>query len=544
MKPLALNLSKMKKVAGDKNSSTFLHPSGHKMMIAHDGVSALHRNQLEKMPIQKMAEGGAPSLEERTAIYQNAFPNMSPADIQAKAQADTDSQAATQASAVSDQDQKLKDQADQDRSQMFNGNQAQAPDQVAAPSESNPAQRSPSSLPQLSQPQKQPSTLASASMGADANIPAAYRMGQQSISEQQKIDEAKSKANADIQTQDMAKRQDLNKNFQDSLNTFNDHQKQFMQDYMNNHINPNHYVENMSTGSKVASAIGMLLGGASSSVTGRNPAADFLKQQIDRDIAAQSSRQDQQKTLLGANQALFHDNVMAMNQTRINMNDIYDHQIQLAASKLGTPQAKANADAKHAQFAIENAALLQQNAMRSTVMNHLKQGGSDVNAIDLANAGLIPKEEAVKEQSSIDAQKTAIAKTRELYSALNKEQTFSNILNPQSERRVEALNAELVNAVMNASASKRLTRESVEAEIGPLKIKTTDDDKTREDKEQGLLNIVERHADTTPYMSHFVPGSLPKYRSSVQNPLEGKTASDGKGNRIVMKNGQWVPYGG
>lgn len=57
MKPLALNLSKMKKVEGDDKSSTFLHPDGHKMVIAHSGISALQRKQIEGMPVQKLFEG-------------------------------------------------------------------------------------------------------------------------------------------------------------------------------------------------------------------------------------------------------------------------------------------------------------------------------------------------------------------------------------------------------------------------------------------------------------------------------------------------------
>lgn len=529
MKPLALNLSKMKKIAGDQKSSTFLHPSGHKMVIAHAGVSALQRKQLEKMPVHAFAEGGPTS---QPGPAQNITPdNIGDGYYRAPDGATEPNRAPASFASdiggairqgVSDAAGAFHDvfapaasatvQAGKDFVQGLAGSDANAKE---------PAKKEDRAPQSTAQQEASSSPIASAQSGAiplpaTTDFPAAYKQGQQAITEQQKIDAAKAKANLDIQTQDLAQHQDLNQQFQDHLKDFNTHQQQFMQDYMNNHIDPKHYVENMSTGSKIATAIGMLLGGASSSVTGHNPAAEILQKQIDRDIAGQQARQDQQKTIIGANQALYHDNVMAMNQTRINMNDIYDRQIQVAANKLGTPQAKANADAAHAKFAMENAALLQQNAMRATVMGHLQQGGTGLNAIDLSNAGIIPKEEAVKEQASIDAQKTAIAKTQELYKALNKEQTAGNLLNPQSSRRVDAMNAELVNAVMNASASKRLTRESVEAEISPLKIKTTDDDKTRGSKLQGVLNIIQRHADPTPYMSHYAPGSLPQYASTSE----------------------------
>jgi hypothetical protein len=57
MKPFSLNLSKMKKVSSDKHSSTFEHPSGHKIIIAHSKLPAIHREQISKMP---MHGGGMP----------------------------------------------------------------------------------------------------------------------------------------------------------------------------------------------------------------------------------------------------------------------------------------------------------------------------------------------------------------------------------------------------------------------------------------------------------------------------------------------------
>lgn len=519
MKPMSLNLSKMKKVGGDQHSSTFMHPSGHQITIAHSGVSALQRKQLEGMSVHKMADGGDATPVNLDAPIPAQFENP-------------DAGAVSRSSAVIPHDES-KDAPDSygvDKEAWAKANAA--PKEMAPP----PAQKENESR----------APAASSSPGIPFGVTdfsKAYQQGQQAISEQQKIDEAKSKANLDIQTQDLSHRQDLNKQFQDQLKDFNTHQQQYIQDYMKGHIDPKHYVDSMSTGQKILTGIGLFLGGAGAE-GGKNLAYESLQKNIDRDIASQQENIDKKKTLLSANQALYHDNVLALNQTRINMNDMMDHQIQLAASKLGTPQAKANADAAHAKFAMENYALLQQNAMRATVMKNLQSGGQNLNAVDLANAGLIPQAEAAKEQASIDAQKTAIAKTQELYNAFDKEQTAGNFLNPQSSRRVDALKAELVNAVMNASASKRLTHESIKAEIEPLMIKTTDDEKTRHEKEQGLLNIVQRHADPTPYMSRFAPKSLPAFGSSGSNPMEGKTASDSSGNRIVMRNGQWVPYGG
>src|SRR5271154_6536628 len=77
MKPLALNMSKMKKIAGDKEHSIFKHDDGHTMIIAHGKLPALQRKQLEKLPITeqepKMAEGGKLDANARKHIANKNF---------------------------------------------------------------------------------------------------------------------------------------------------------------------------------------------------------------------------------------------------------------------------------------------------------------------------------------------------------------------------------------------------------------------------------------------------------------------------------------
>ena len=59
-----LNLSKMKKISSDGQSSVFQHPEGHTIRILHSALPALQRKQLEKLPVHQnkpleMAHGGA-----------------------------------------------------------------------------------------------------------------------------------------------------------------------------------------------------------------------------------------------------------------------------------------------------------------------------------------------------------------------------------------------------------------------------------------------------------------------------------------------------
>lgn len=587
MKPMTLNMSKMKKVAGDKHSSTFKHDDGHMIQIAHAKLPAIQRKQLEKLPIHNYDEGGsvdtttnAPSSDPDSAqeSMRKAFhfdegglastakkffdltgasPTPTPApeqtqdekyeairqqnkknigyakggalkvkgepeygrDDRYKDGGDVERDVPVEASKLESQyaaeDAKARGEPVADTGQQWAdeiGKEIPNVDPNATPAEANqpPQVSSDQPVPAASPVTQQLEQSAPMTSGT-SDIGKAFNQGQRAISEQQAVDTHKAAANADVLQNDVQARQNLDSQFQKNLQDNQQHQQQFMQDYMNNHINPNHYQESLSSGQKVQNAIGLLLGIGGGPMG--NQAAKYINEQIDRDIRAQESRLGQQKTLLEANHNLYGDIISGNAATRINMNDIMDHKIQLAAAKLGTPQAKAAADAQHAQFTMQNAALLQQNAIRQTVMQAATQnGGRGLDAIDLAHAGLIPPEEAQKEQASIDAQKASIQQTRDLFAKMDAEQTPSNLLNPQSHERMQQYKAQLVNAVVNASASKRLTPDMVKLEMEPLFTKNLENQKTRENALQTTLNIIKGHADPTPHMSKYAPGALPNYQ--------------------------------
>lgn len=515
MKPMALNLSKMKKIAGDEKSSTFVHPSGHKMVIAHSGVSHIQRKQLEQLPIEKMADGGE-------ALNSNDSNALSPAggDTPTPSVPDPDQSVDPRLAYVGAADLQKEDANTANaKKQWKDGADLAAPvvPSPSADSNGSPPDRAPSgTAAPLSAPQS----------GID--LQGAYNQGQRAIDEKAAVEAQQSKANQAIQENDVAARQSLADDFKNNQAAFMKHQQDFMNDYANNHIDPRHYQENMSTGSKIASAIGLFLGGAGSATTGSNPALDFLNKQIDRDISGQQSRIDQQKTLLGANQEMYHDQLLSQNQTRANMNDIYDRQIQLAATKLGTPQAKALADQAHSQFALQNSQLLQQNALRATVLKSVQQGGHGLDAMDLAHAGFMSPEQAEKEQSSLNQSKAAVAQANNLFDQLDKEQSAGNSMNPQSYARVKQLGAQITPLVMDENPSKRLTTESYEKEIAPFIYSTGATKETRQAARQGVLNLIKAaHDGNAPTMAKYAPGSLPNYSA----PGAGSSA------QIQTKNG-------
>ena len=176
-----------------------------------------------------------------------------------------------------------------------------------------------------------PGASSSSPDSTQVDVGAAYNQGLKGIREGAEVEKQQAAANAQIQQDDINAKQDLLTGFNKNYSDFQTSQKQFMQDYMNNHIDPKHYQENMTSGQKVGTAIGLFLGGMSTPFTHQgNPALEFLNKQIDRDIDAQRMNMDKAKNmLLGANQEMFHDNVLATNATRIQLNDITSAKVLL-----------------------------------------------------------------------------------------------------------------------------------------------------------------------------------------------------------------------
>lgn len=349
MKPLSFNLKEAKKISGDKQSSTFKLKDGHELRIAHAPLSPLTRKAIERLPVH--LEGGGPpsdSMQDETSAPTPTQPTAVPT---AEPTMDADSAPVP-----------LDTTAEAAKTDLPN---------QGAPIEA--AQAAPFTAP------------------ATVDLPAAVQLGNQAIIDKAKNESDLAKLNAKSEQSAI----DAERNFMDSrqqnLKDFTDEQQKFMADLMNNKINPDHYLEDRSSAQKVSQAIGLLLGGWSSGFTKQgNPALDFINKQIDRDIDAQKSRIGQQKTLLEANQNLYHDKVLAENATRMQMNEINAHQVSLNAAKIGTPQAEANKKAALAKWALENADLLQKSANRATILHNGAVSSASGQPSSIDPAKLVP----------------------------------------------------------------------------------------------------------------------------------------------------------
>ena len=133
-------------------------------------------------------------------------------------------------------------------------------------------------------------------------------------------------------------------------------------------IKPNHYMENMSTPSKIATGIGVALGGFYSGTTGQaNPGMQFLNEQIQRDFDAQKSNQSTRQNLLTALQDQYKDRIVAENMFKATRAAHIADQIDAAGARASSPMAQAAAQTLSGQLKQQYLPYVIDAAWRSTI---------------------------------------------------------------------------------------------------------------------------------------------------------------------------------
>lgn len=155
-----------------------------------------------------------------------------------------------------------------------------------------------------------------------------------------------------------------------------DEQKSLQTEYANGKIDPRSYWNNLSTGSKIGTAVGLILGGIGAGMThGPNAALEMVKKNIDQDIEAQKQNLEKKGNLLNVNFKKYGNMQAAETATRLQHLGILNAQLQQAAAQSGSMQAKAHADM--ARFEVQKAMMpmMQQMAMYQTTSQLYGTGG-------------------------------------------------------------------------------------------------------------------------------------------------------------------------
>lgn len=299
----------------------------------------------------------------------------------------------------------------------------------------------------------------------------------------------------------------------------------------NHKIDPNQYWEKGGQ-SKVGAAIGIILGGIGQGLmhSSSNLVMDQINKEIDRNIDSQKAELGKKENLLSAQLRIQGNMQGAEDAYRLQQSAIFQGQLVKTALQTGNPiiieRAKLAALERQRQD-MPLASQLAQNQiqmeMRKSVLSKM-QSGQPVDAVDLINGGIIKPGEAqkaIEEQGARNAKAAAHAQVDVLFDKMDKEQSSDNLLSYQSHLRNEALHSDLTNTVVGAAASHRLTPETVKKEIEPVMVGNLADPDTRKQMRQVLHNMVDKHADPTPILDHFLPAQ-PIAR--LMNDGNGRTA--------------------
>lgn len=315
-----LNFKDWEKVGEDKKTTTLKHKNGHMMTLAHTKLPKLQQEHLKRL---KFAEGEAVPAPE--AVDMNS-------DL---------------------------------------GKRLAGGVQSAQSGSLQSAQPAALNVPQAAV--AKPVLLPDGSMSA----PGAAQSSQGGLDLAAQVAAEKGKADANYQQQFLNERQRLNNIDTQHINELKGHTDDFNNYIKANPLNENAYLENKGAGSKMVTALGLILGGFGSGASGGpNMAMDFLNKQIDRNIDAQRQRADKAHTVWGAYQNLYGDQNIANNLAKVSANDMLVHQAEMTAAQLATPQAQANLMQLKGQKAAENNKLILDSAGSLKSTPNMPKGGS------------------------------------------------------------------------------------------------------------------------------------------------------------------------
>lgn len=410
----AMNLSKFKKVSGDKDHTVMEHEDGHTMKISHRALSPKMRAEISKLPMhkdaKKMAEGGEvketfggekkgtksigdiigypsstkkKSYAEGGEVIRRGKLEIEPIEQEHKLDIEEIPQKKLEIEEI-----KMADGGDVPQSMPIASSPQAIPPipaqfAMSAPEEAsvNPVNQMPQgAAPQPEAPQASP-LMPQAPQQQDSNTPDlmhGYQQQAQGIQGQANAQAQQGKEEAGALKSQLKQVNNLMGDYQTHFQDIDNERKALIDDINKTHIDPNRYMGSMDFGSKVSTAIGLALGGLGQGlIGGQNQALDYINKQIDRDIDAQKAELGKKDTLLSANMKRFGNLKDATEMTRLMQNDIITSKLKMAEAKAQSPMAKARAQQLLGQLEQQTAPIAQQLATRRMLdqTNQTSQNG-------------------------------------------------------------------------------------------------------------------------------------------------------------------------
>lgn len=296
-------------------------------------------------------------------------------------------------------------------------------------------------------------------------------------------------------------------------------------------LNPNKYWQDMGTGGKVASIIGIMLGGFGGGLTGKgdNPALDILHKNIDRDIDAQKQNYDRLRGKVENQRSAYS---MAMNEfgnqqsatlaAKASALQMAEIQLKQVAAKTDSQAVKSRADYQIAQIGKDKAQIGMQLNSQIYQMSALRQatGGGGIEnpaflpedmqkkAVKMPNGmfRVAASEEGAKEIAKTSASANDMKAT---LSEMRKLQAEAGTSLPYSEASAKA--SSLMSRLMFQNQQVEGISRLSEPDIHLLQQQMADPTGWRQGRSAALLDQMGQHIDTkmdnlyTQYLPGFKP---------------------------------------
>lgn len=428
-----MDFSGFKKVAQDGNTATFRHEKlGHELKIAHKKLSPSLKKQLDALPIQNFSAGGDVLAKEEVESEKDSGNIYTPSPPSPELQGNA-------------------------------GVDGQDPRPAPAPQDPGPANTAP-------QAASDPAGLESSTQ-AKIKALGEQKSGQQMVAQEQGN---LGQRQAGVESQ---RQVDLQKNqteYAKANQALTAERLGLQSDIAKSHINPNQYIDNMSTGKAIRTGIGLILGGMGAGLThGPNMAFQFLQNQIDRDIQGQRDELGKKQNLLTHNLQSAGNLRAATEMTRLHTNDIISSQLRAEADKAQNPIAKGNLLDIAGRFDMQSAELQHQLSIMKMQQSVFSGGQPSAMAVEMLPAEM--RERAVQLPGGGFARAYTKEGAKEVREQVQTMQPIFNALDrlkslgpaamvpgSPASKSAESLRAQLIPLINENANLKRLSSEDIQ----------------------------------------------------------------------------------
>lgn len=289
-------------------------------------------------------------------------------------------------------------------------------------------------------------------------------------------------------------------------------QSQAIVDYQRqNPIDAQRYMKNLSTVGKASTAIGLILGGLSSGMTGKgNPALDTLHKLIDNDIESQRMDMNKQNNLLSQ----LHNQMGNLRDATVMAKSI---QADALAAKMNEiagqsadPLAKARAEQAAAELKMKYAPQIAQIALRQAVFQGMRNGQV---APEQAARFLVPEGQQKEAMQEISGHNKAQATINNVAKAMRDVGDLTSIKSTlasplQSLSKINAANT-AIDSTTRELFGGTMSEPELEAMQKGFHVSRFDTEKTIQDKIERYAKTMEVHAQTPTLKSAGI--ELPKF---------------------------------